>query len=320
MDLYRYTENLSLFVDIARNGSFSSVARRHGVNPSSIMRKIDMLEEVMGMALFVRSTRGLMLTDAGEALFQRSVSILNALSDMHGEIVSWGKELKGVLRISCLPTFAKLHILPWLSTFQHDYPDINIVLDLTERLTNPSIERLDAAIRIGTLKDSTLYATHIADQRWIVCASPHYLERHGYPRGPDELDGHHILDKFQDPHAICWSRLNHQKSGKTPHTYLRCNDFDALRIVALQGVGMAFLPNWVVGTDLNSGRLIKVFDDPQEQVEGLYVLRAQPKTPPKLAAFLKALRSHLTEILGACSSKTLKNQSDTLSDPNTDGT
>src|SRR5476649_2357701 len=108
MDIYRYTENLSLFVDIARSGSFSSAARKHGVNPSSIMRKIDMLENVMGIRLFIRSTRGLILTDSGGALFERSVNILDALSDMHSEIVSLDKEYRGFCEsVVCplLPSF-----------------------------------------------------------------------------------------------------------------------------------------------------------------------------------------------------------------------
>src|SRR5471030_169208 len=320
MDIYRYTENLSLFVDIARSGSFSSAARKHGVNPSSIMRKIDMLENVMGIRLFIRSTRGLILTDSGEALFERSVNILDALSDMHSEIVSLDKEYRGILRVSCLPTFAKLHILPWMSEFKQHYPDIDLVLDLTERLTNPSVERLDAVIRIGKLKDSALYATHIASQRWVACANPAYLQRHGHPEGLHELEGHHLLDKYQDPHTICWSRIMYRESGKAINTYLRCNDFDALRLAAVHGLGIAFLPNWVVGTDLQTGNLVKVFDDPQQQVQGIHLLRALPKMPPKLTVFLQALCAHLVNVLGEPSSETFNDYSNTLTDANAHGT
>ncbi|HBE9177304.1 LysR family transcriptional regulator [Serratia fonticola] len=298
MDLYRYTENLSLFIDIARNGSFSSVARRHGVNPSSIMRKINRLEDVMRIKLFIRSPRGLMLTDAGEALYLRSIKILDALSDMYSEIGSMNTGLKGILRVSCLPTFAKLHIFPWLSEFKKNFPDIDLALDLTERLTNPSIERLDAVIRIGPLKDSALYATHIVDQYWIACASPFYLQNHGHPSGLDELEGHHLLDKFQDPYSICWRRVIYQDPERKHHIYLRCNDFDALRISAVHGLGIAFLPNWVVGTDINAGRLVKVFDDPQRQTQEIHLLRAEPKISPRLTVFLQALHKHLANELG----------------------
>lgn len=298
MDLYRYTENLSQFVEIARDGSFSSVARKLGVNPSSIMRKIDILEDVMGIKLLVRSPRGVLLTDAGEALFKRATHILDELHDVHNEIGSFHQKFKGVLRISCFPTFAKLHIFPWLSEFKGRYPEIDLVLDLTERLTNPSLERLDAAIRIGALKDSSLYATSIANQRWVACASPSYVQRYGRPNSVEQLGEHHLLDKYHDPNSICWSRVMCSESEVSPHIYLRCNDFDALRLAAVNSLGIAFLPNWVVSSDIKAGRLEKIFDDPQQQVEAIHILRALPKISPKLLVFLEALSRHLDKELG----------------------
>ncbi len=292
MDIYRYTENLSLFVEIARCGSFSAVARHHGVNPSSIIRKIDMLEEVMKAPLFTRSTRGLHLTEVGDALFNRAVGVLEELKDMRDEIVSLNEAVTGTLRISCLPTFAKLHIFPWLPEFKTRYPDVNLVLDLTEQLENPSIERLDAAIRIGKLKNSSLYSTKIAHQIWVACASPLYIEQYGMPSGPEELSGHHILDKYHDPYAVSWSRIIDTEQ-RDHRLYMRCNDFDALRKAAVSGLGIVFLPNWVVGEEIKAGRLVKVFDDPQQKVDDIHFLRALPKMTPKLAAFLQFLRDNL---------------------------
>lgn len=296
MDIYRYTENLSLFVEIARCGSFSAVARRHGVNPSSIMRKIDMLEAVMKAPLFTRSTRGIHLTEIGDALFTRAVGVLEALNDMRDEIVSLNEGVTGTLRISCLPTFAKLHIFPWLPEFKSHYPDVDLVLDLTEQLEIPSIERLDAAVRIGKLKNSSLYATKIAHQTWIACASPRYIEQYGVPGGPTELPGHHILDKYHDPHSISWSRIIDTQGGEY-RLYMRCNDFEALLKAAISGLGIVFLPNWVVGQDIKAGRLVNIFDDPQQKVDDIHFLRALPRMTPKLAAFLQFLRDNLTAVI-----------------------
>lgn len=296
MDIYRYTENLSLFVEIARSGSFSSVARRHGVNPSSIMRKIDMLEVVMKSQLFTRSTHGIHLTEAGEALFTRAVRVLEALNDMRDEIISLNEEVTGTLRVSCLPTFAKLHIFPWLPEFKTHYPDVDLMLDFTEQLENPSTERLDAAIRIGKLKNSSLYATKIAQQKWIVCASPFYLEQYGVPSSPCDLPGHHILDKYHDPYSLSWNRIIDTQGGGH-RLYMRCNDFEALQKAALSGLGIAFLPNWVVGQDIKSGRLVKVFDDPQQKVDDIHFLRVLPKMSPKLTAFLQFLRDNLIAVI-----------------------
>jgi len=296
MDIFKYTENLSLFVEIARSGSFSEVARHHGVNPSSVMRKIDTLEMVMKTKLLTRTTRGIYLTETGNALFIRAVAILESLKDMSAEIVAINKEVRGTLRISCLPTFAKLHIFPWLSQFKLKYPDVDFVLDLTEKLTNPSIEHLDAAIRIGKLKNSSLYATKIAQQTWMACASPQYLERYGTPCGADDLAVHHILDKYQDTHSISWRRIVDTQDSKH-RLYIRCNDFDALQKAALSGLGIVFLPNWVVGQDLKSGTLVKIFDDPQQKVEDIHFLRTSSGMTPKLAAFLQFLRDNLAAVI-----------------------
>lgn len=296
MDIYRYTENLSLFVEIARCGSFSAVARRHGVNPSSIMRKIDMLETVMKAPLFTRSTRGIYLTETGDALFTRAVGVLEALNAMRDEVVSLNEKVSGTLRISCLPTFAKLHIFPWLPEFKTHYPDVDLILDLTEKIENPSVEHLDAAIRIGKLKNSSLYSTKIARQKWIACASPVYIEQYGIPCYPDAISGHHILDKHHDPYSISWGRIIDIQSGNY-RLYLRCNDFEALQKAAISGLGIVFLPNWVVGQDIKAGRLIKVFDDPQQKIDDIHFLRAPPKMTPKLAAFLQFLRDNLKSFI-----------------------
>jgi len=289
----RYTQNLSIFIDVSRSGSFSAVARKHGVTPSSITRQIDILEAFIGASLFVRSTRGLTLTDTGEALFMRAVGILDALTDMHAEIGSLSNSLHGVLRVSCLPTFGKLHILPWLPELKQRYPELRIDLDLTERITNPSIERLDAAIRIGKLKDSALYATRVATQRWAVCASPDYIAAHGKPGELKDLAGHRIIDKLHDPDAICWKRILDKSPVHPTVSAFRCDDFDALRQAAVRGLGLAFLPDWVIASDLREQRLEVLFHEPEERVDGIFVLRALPKISAKLQVFIQALQAHI---------------------------
>ncbi|EGT3611537.1 LysR family transcriptional regulator [Morganella morganii] len=296
MDIYRYAENLSFFVEVARNGSFSAVARRHGVYPSSVMRKIDMLEEVMKAPLFVRSTKGIHLTEAGNVVFNRAVHILKSLNDVRNEVFALNEELVGTLCISCLPTFAKLHIFPWLSEFKFRYPEVNLVLDLSEKFEISSTEHPDAAIRIGKLKNSSLYRTKIAQQKWIACASPRYLELYGFPCDPDNLHGHHILDKYYDPHSISWGRIIDTQRAEY-RLYMRCNDFDALQKAAVSGLGIVFLPDWVVGHDIKSGKLVKVFDDPQQKIDDIYFLRTLPKMSPKLTVFLQFLRNNLLSVI-----------------------
>ncbi len=158
----RYVEHLPIFLDVARLGSFSAAARRLGMVPSSLVRHIDALESALGAALFVRSTRGLLLTDAGELLLTRATALMTDITGLRAELSALNETPQGTLRISCLPTFGKTYVLPLLPTLAERYPQLWVDLDLTERLTDPTQERLDAAIRIGEQKDSALYASRRA--------------------------------------------------------------------------------------------------------------------------------------------------------------
>ncbi|MBP4046943.1 LysR family transcriptional regulator [Chromobacterium violaceum] len=303
MNAARYAEHLAIFVEVARGGSFSAVARRHGATPSTITRKIDMLEEFVGTNLLVRSTRALLLTEAGETLFARGVSVLEALTDIHNEVIALSDSMYGTLRISCLPTFGKLHVLPWLANLQQRHPSMRIDLDLTERLTNPSVERLDAAIRIGKLKDSSLFAKQIGTQRWVICASPDYLRQRGHPSDLEDLRRLRLrlIDKLHDPHSMCWRRLVEKGHIDQIEAAFRCDDFEAMRQAALCGLGAAFLPDWVIAQDLAAGALIQLFDDPEGREDGIHLVRALPKMSAKLEVFHQALSNHLGQVrIGGC--------------------
>jgi DNA-binding transcriptional LysR family regulator len=291
MNLIRYAENLSLFVAVARRRSFSAVARSNGMAPSSVVRQIDVLESELGARLFLRSTRGLALTEAGETLLSRAAEILAALVDTRAEIAALGNEPQGVLRVSCLPTFGRHHILPLIPDLVRDYPKLAIELDFTERLTDPAQERMDAAIRIGRLRDSSLYATRIGTQRWVACASPDYLARRGRPAGPSELGDHPLLDKRHD--AACW-RLLPEHEGRV---VLRCDDYEALLQAAIGGIGLAMLPSWVVSDAVGAGQLTVVFDGPADARDDIHLLRALPRPPAKVEVFTERLRVALSRVL-----------------------
>lgn len=290
MNSIQYSEHLAIFVEVVRAESFSAVARQRGVVPSSVVRQIDALEQNLDVRLFVRSTRGLRLTDAGEMFYERSLAILNALIDARAELANLVQTPRGLLRVSCLPTFGRLYILPLLPAFMRDYPDVQVELDLTERATDPTVERLDATIRMGELKDSSLIATRLGTQRWLVCASPSYLDGRDRPGSIVDLEGHLLLDKRHDPNGIGWRKILPPQSTCFEKTVFRCDDYEALREAAVGGMGIAFLPNWVVANDIVRGRLEILFEDPSEQKMDIHLLRAFPKMPAKLRVFVEALK------------------------------
>ncbi|WP_199154365.1 LysR family transcriptional regulator [Chromobacterium sp. ASV23] len=288
METVRYAEQLAVFVEVVRCRSFSAAARRRGVTASALSRQLDQLEAYFALPLLVRSSRGVRLTDGGERLFIRAQGILDALADMDAEVRAVAGSTEGVLRISCWPTFGKRQILPWLIDWQQNHPELRLELDLTERLANPSLERLDGAIRIGVLPDSGLYASHLGRQRWLVVASPDYLARHGQPVGEADLAGHRLLDKLNDPSGHGWRRILPQMEAA-----LRCDDFDALREAACLGLGLALLPDWVAQSDLRVGHLRLVMRDPAGREEDIHLLRALPAMSAKLQLFHRALARQL---------------------------
>ncbi|RAW89840.1 LysR family transcriptional regulator [Photorhabdus laumondii] len=295
-DLLR-TDMLTTFIHVARSRSFSAVARLQGMAASSITRQIDNLEQVLETKLFFRSTRGLSLTDAGEILFARAQGIINDLVDVQAELAALNGEPQGVLRVACLPTFGRQHIIPMLAELFTRYPKIRIELDQTERLTDPVRDRLDVVIRIGELKDSTLYSKRIATQTWIICASPGYIQRHGTPTTLTELGEHYLLDKHHDPAGICWSRYRSVINFNDDNRIFRSDDFETLRMAAVSGFGIALLPNWAVSADIRSEKLIPLFDDPDGRKEDIYLLRALAHPPAKLTVFMSLLQKRLAKII-----------------------
>ena len=293
----RFAEHLSVFVDVVRGGSFSNAARRRGATPSAIMRQIDALEQGIGVSLLVRSTRGLATTDAGDRLFERAQVLLDDLADTHAEISAFDGAVAGVLRIACFPTFGKRYVIPALDGLMREHSALRVELDLTERLADPVMERLDAVIRIGELADSTLIATRIASQSRFLVAAPEYLKRNGTPGDRTSLQGHRLVDKLHGADLLGWTDvLGHPAGVHNQEAVFRCDDFEAIRAAALAGMGIALLPDWVVGPDVRADALVRIALDGEawnQRDIGIHLLRALPQPSMKLRAFTSALRAHV---------------------------
>ncbi len=287
-------ESLSTFVDVVQAGSFSAAARKRAVTPSAVVRQIDMLEDDLGVALLIRSTRALTLTDAGEKLHERALRLLSDLADTRAEVSAFGGSVSGTLRIACFPTFGKRYVLPVVAALQAEHPALKIELELTERLADPVQERLDMVIRMGILPNSTLIGTKLAPFRRLLVASPEYLGKAGTPATLAELNRHRLLDKLHGADLLGWTEVLGSPAGESGHGQVtfRCDDFEALRGASEAGMGIAFLPTWVVGPDVHQGKLIEVLgghDHWNNDPAGIYLLRALPRPSAKVQAFAKAL-------------------------------
>ncbi|MFM2477964.1 LysR family transcriptional regulator [Celerinatantimonas sp. MCCC 1A17872] len=298
MQSEKFAEFLGVFVDVAREHSFSGAARRRGRSPSSIGRQIDTLEAYLETPLFLRSTRHLTLTDAGETLLVRSREILDSLVDVRQEIASMKGDVSGILRLACYPTFGKRYILPVMAQLARQYPELDFHLDLTERLAEPVADRLDLVIRIGDLEDSTLISSRIALQKRVLCASGDYLAQAGIPQTRAELESHRLIDKIHGADLLQWQHvLGHQATVDDQMSAIFvCDDFEGMRQAAVEGLGIAYLPDWVVGPDIQAGHLTQVSPKwlPQEPpTTGIYALRALRHPPARVTVFLDALRAYI---------------------------
>ncbi|MBT9386044.1 LysR family transcriptional regulator [Pseudooceanicola sp. CBS1P-1] len=290
----RFAEHLAIFVEVVRLGSFSAAARRRGLTPSAIARQIDALETSVGVPLLLRSTRALAMTGAGERLFERAQSLLDDLADTHAEISAFDGAVTGVFRLACFPTFGKRYVIPAMQAVMRDHPGLTVELDLTERMADPVLERLDAVIRIGALADSTLIATRLAAQRMVLVAAPDYMARHGAPEHCDDLAGHRLIDKLHGADLLGWADLlgTPARAG----VVFRCDDFEAMMGAACEGMGLAYLPDWVVGEALRTGRLqaLTPAGPARPPVEtGITLLRALAQPSARFRVVSEALKRQI---------------------------
>lgn len=254
---------LTIFVDVMRRRSFAAVARVQGVTPSSISRCIASLEEELGVRLFHRSTRSLEPTEAGVIYFERIGPAVTELESAMQLVTDAGKEPKGTLRVTAATVYGEIAIVPLLPKLAAMYPQLSIELFLTDVYLNLVEERIDVAIRLGTLQDSSYIAKRVGDMTFHVCASPDYLHRFGKPDTIAAIEHHECL-LFPRGNSLDW-RFKHNKDGQVTHVtingkYLITNS-RAIKQCAIAGMGLALLPDWLVDADIAAGKLVTLFPD-----------------------------------------------------------
>lgn len=253
-------KQLQSFVEVINQGSLSAAARREGVVPAMISRRLDALEERLGVRLLVRTTRRITLTREGEAFYEDCQRILNDLLAAEAAVASGSSRVRGDLRISTPAGFGRRHVAPHAAEFQRANPDIRVMLSLSDRLVDLSAERIDVAIRISDLADSSLVATRLAENRRVVVAAPVYLARYGIPQTPDDLPRFTSLTLGASQSRGWTFRIDGKLVNWKVSGQLECNDGAVLHAWALQGYGLAWRSLWEVKDDLREGRLTTVLD------------------------------------------------------------
>lgn len=267
-----YHAAVRAFLCAADHQSFSKAAQQLEVKTSTVSRYIAQLEADLGIALFNRSTRGLMLTEGGTVFRERVGLSIQALEDARHVTASLNASPQGHLRVTMPVSFGRRHVIRHLPRFLERYPDISIDAVITDEVVHLIDSGIDLAIRIGSLPDSQLMARKLAEHRRIVCASPAYVARHGAPAMPEELDSHQVL-RFALASDDKWWLVGRSGPGQKYreiavrlHGAIRANDTESILGLAMAGCGVALLPNWSVNEALKAGELVHLLPDWQAQV------------------------------------------------------
>ena len=296
-------DNLQAFIDVARRGTFSAVAKSRNVAVSSISRQVDALEASLGVRLFHRSSRRLLLTDAGEQFLPRAAGIVGELDEARAALLDAQAEPSGVLSVTAPAAFGRRHVAPAAATFLQQYPLIELDLHFSDQWVDLSSNRTDVAIRSGVLPDSDLTATRLAPVRRLACASPGYLERHGLPSKPEDLLRHSCLSVASTSRTPTgWWTFHGVNNGKAlaVRGRLRTDDTEALLQGAVAGLGVVHLASWLVSDMVVAGRLVCLFPGDshvaERQTAAIHAVRLKGRSH---AAKAQLFIAHLRKAFGS---------------------
>jgi DNA-binding transcriptional LysR family regulator len=266
---------MMIFAHVVNEQSFSAAARKLNVSRSSVSKAVAKLELALGASLLNRSTRHLSLTEVGAAYFDYCTRINSEADQAHKMIESLNTQPRGVLKVAASVAFGTLHIAPAIGDFLRLYPKLDIDVTITDRVVDLTEEGYDVIISITRDLPQALVARKLAPIRRKLCATPSYFEEFGIPNIPQDLVKHNCLDYIHSGDKGQWRFNGPGGAVSVPVSgRLRINDDEALSQVVLGGFGLALLPTFIIGRDLQAKRLKSVLSEyiPVEQhVYALYL-------------------------------------------------
>ncbi|BEU03785.1 transcriptional regulator [Agarivorans sp. OAG1] len=286
---------IPVFVAVVEHGGFSPAARSLGISKSAVSKRINLLEQQLGVKLLHRTTRKLSLTEAGKHYFEHAAKANNAAKDAQDAVAQLQGEPQGLLRINTPMSFGRLHIAPLIAKFLQRYPKITIDMVMDDKVVDLVAEGFDVAIRAGNLPDSSLIVRKLAPLKSVLCASPEYLKQQGIPQTIEQLAAHNCLQFSYSRDVKEWTfmRDGQSQSIDVKGNY-RVNNSEALHEAMLQGLGIGRLPTFVAGPDIVAGRLIKLLDQYQMPNQSIYAVFSERQfLPAKVRAFVDFAIEHL---------------------------
>jgi DNA-binding transcriptional LysR family regulator len=288
-------KQIESFVAVAAKGSLTAAALAEGVAPAVIGRRIDALEGRLGVKLLVRTTRKITLTHEGAAFVDDCQRLLSDLANAEASVSEGGVKASGHLRITAPAGFGRRHVAPLVPQFIAQHPEVNVSLNLSDRVIDIVNEGYDCAVRVGDLPDSSLISVRLADNRRLCVATPAYLQRAGTPKHPNELLRHQCLTLSSDASQTRgWAFV---VDGAVTHLRLSgrvdCSDGQVLHDWCVQGLGIAWRSTWEVQGEVRDGVLVSVLDDFAAPPSGVFALFPHAKhLPLRVRLWVDFLKQH----------------------------
>jgi DNA-binding transcriptional LysR family regulator len=296
-------KQLESFVSIATRGSLTAAAHAEGVAPAIMGRRLDALEERLGVKLLVRTTRRIALTHEGSAFLEDCQRLLADIANAEASVSAGGVKASGHLRITAPAGFGRRHVAPLVPRFRELHADVTISLNLSDRVVDLAGEAYDCAVRVGDMPDSSLVSVRLADNRRLCVATPDYLRRHGTPQHPNELVKFDCLALSSDAsqtrgwafrvprtdqglyqEGVLGDAARAGDGGEVIHLKpggpLDCSDGQVLHDWCLSGRGIAWRSTWEVESEIAAGQLVAVLEAFAAPPNGIYAVFPQRKHLP----------------------------------------
>ena len=288
----------AIFAAVVEAGTMTGAAKALGMTPSAVSQHIGQLESLLGLTLLHRSTRRLSLTEAGEVVWQGCQSLQQTLNQTELRLSEVRDSLLGEVRIPAPGGMAGQPLALALSPLLQAHPGLCIQIIADDEKRDLIAERIDVALRVGSLPDSTLVARKLGQTRMLLCAAPAYLARKGTPRTPADLATHDWLcgDMLGSGLLLLDEKGGEHRLKCKPRA--QCHNVLPLRQFALAGQGISLQPEGEVAEDLAQGRLLALLPGFRVPPMEIHAITPQREIPEKVRRVITALRSHFAEPAG----------------------
>lgn len=285
--MLNHFEEIRIYVEVVKSGNFTVAAKSLALSKQMVSRRMLALEERLGARLLNRTTRKLSPTELGKVFYERCLSVLQGLNEAEQAVSNHSGELRGLLRISAPLSFASMMLSPALNAFMQQHPQLQVSLDVDNRLVDVIGDGYDMVIRVTAQPDEGLVARKLMDAAFVYCCSPAYAEQYGIPQTLSEIKTHRCITH---PGAEWVFKQEGEVRKIQIHPILRSSHGEVMREAAIAGLGITGLPEFYVAEAIQAGRLIPILQAYAVDIGSVYAMYPQHR---QLSPMVRAFSQHL---------------------------